>query len=676
MRKYLIRGMPHTADGVFRRLGVAGPHRVLGQVTQTLLGRREQRHQPTTGRATAAERTPREPTRTSPRNTHVAAGAAPHLRPWPRPPRHCSRPPGSRRTAGRARRCRTASRSTHRGRACMTAAIETSTVPARPLRQVLGNRTLRRLHYALIGSVTGRFLFVIALGVYTYREGGAALVGVAGFLRLAPGAVIAPFASPLVDRYRKEVVMALCDFGRALLLGLAALAIVLDAGPAVVLIFATLGSALSTLFEPARAALLPTLVDTPEQLTAANVVGSLVNSIGYFIAPALGGLLLVATTPQAVFAITAGVLVWSAACVLSLHPPPQTGTEPAVDGETTSLWAEAREGFAVVAQDRGVTVLIGLLGVQVFLAGAVSVFVVVVALDTLAAGASWVGYLSAAAGVGSLLGTVVVLRLATRFRLSTGTLIGLVLWSVPLLLAAFVDTRIAALSAWLLIGIGDTVIDVSTITLLQRIVPEALLGRIFGVLETVIVMGMGVGALAAPVLISLVGLEGALVVLGLAVPVTALAAAPVLRALDGRAKVTEHPRALLRGVSMFRPLPLPTLDALALALRPVSVPDLGVVFRQGEPGDLFYVIDVGAVDVVVDGEVIERLGAGSAFGEIALLRDVPRTATIVSCGPTELVALERHEFLGAITGHDKSSRAADSLASARLTRTRPALASA
>lgn len=545
--------------------------------------------------------------------------------------------------------------------------------PATPLRRVWANPVLRRLNYALVGSVAGRFLFVVAFGVWAYQEGGAALVGIAGALRVLPGVLVAPFAGPLVDRSSKILVMAVSDLGRAVTMLLIAAAIALDAGAVPVLVLATVAAALATFFEPARAALMPALAEEPEELTAANVVGGMVNSIGFFAAPALGGLLLAVSSPEVVFVVTAAVLLASAGWALTLRVPRAPKPTAGADAEVASLLAEAREGFSVVAHDRGVTVLLVVVFLQVLLSGAVGVVVVVLALDTLAAGDAWVGYLNAAAGVGALLGTAVVLRLASRFRASTGVLTGLALWSLPLLLAAFVDARLAVLAALLLVGVGDTVIDVSSITLLQRVVPQELLGRVFSVLETVVVLGLGVGALATPVLLSVLGTAGTLAALALVTPALALALVPALRALDGRATVTEHPRALLRGLPMFRHLPLPTLDALALALTPVRAADGEVIFRQGGRGDRFFVIDTGAVEVRIDGGHVAQLGPGSAFGEIALLRDVPRTATVVARGDTLLGALERAEFLGAVTGHDASNRAADALAFSRTQRPAPGL---
>ena len=200
---------------------------------------------------------------------------------------------------------------------------------------------------------------------------------------------------------------------------------------------------------------------------------------------------------------------------------------------------------------------------QTLIAGALSVFTVVIALELLDAGTAWVGILDAAAGVGALAGVALVNRL-TRDRLSNGVITGLLLWGLPLLLIALVDTRAAAIAALLLIGIGDTSIDVSSYTLVQRLVPEQLLGRVFGVVETVTIAGLAVGALIAPLVIELLGIDGALIAFA-CLPATILFAIAALRRLDARAVVEERPRTLLRGMPMFAVLPLPVLDGLALA---------------------------------------------------------------------------------------------------------------
>ena len=538
-------------------------------------------------------------------------------------------------------------------------------------RAVVRNRTLRRLQYAVLGSMLGRCAFVVAMAVWAYRAGGAGLVGVAGFLRLAPAAIVSPFAATLADRYPRQLVMAASDFGRALLCLAIAGAVAAGAPAAVVLGLIAVLSVLGALFEPARVAIMPSLVDRPALLAASNAVSSAVNSTAYFLGPALGAFLLAVSSVAMTFAATAVALLWSVVFVLMLRPRAKEEPAPA-PAEPAGWLDDVREGIRVVGGDRGLQLLLGLFGVQTLIAGALSVLTVVIALDLLGAGRSWVGILDAMAGIGSLAGVAVVGRLTGKGRLSTGVIAGLVLWGAPLFLIAAWDTRVAAAAALVLIGIGDTSIDVSAITLVQRIVPEALLGRVFGVVETVLVGGLALGALLAPVVIGVLGANAALVVFG-SLPVAVLFALQPLRALDARAVVDERPRTLLRGLPMFAVLPLPVLDGLAMALRPVEVPEGTEVISQGDVGDRYFVIDEGEVDVFVDGEMVTHLGPGEAFGELALLRDAPRAATVVARGPVRLLALDRDAFLPAVTGHAAARRAADTLVAGYRARGSPAL---
>jgi MFS family permease len=538
-------------------------------------------------------------------------------------------------------------------------------------RAVVRNRTLRRLQYAVLGSMLGRCAFVVGMAVWAYRAGGAGLVGLAGFLRMAPAAVVSPFAATLADRYPRQRVMAASDLGRAVVCLAVAAAVAADAPVAVVLVLIALLSVLGALFEPARVAIMPSLVDRPEQLAAVNAVASAVNSTAYFLGPALGAFLLAISSVSVTFVATAFALLWSVVFVLLLDPrakeEPATGSAGAADG---GWMEELRAGVRVVGGDRGLQLLLGLFGVQTVIAGALSVLTVVVALDLLQAGRSWVGILDAMAGIGAMAGVVVVGRLTMRGRLSNGVITGLVLWGAPLWLIALWDTRAAAIAALLLIGIGDTAIDVSAITLVQRIVPEALLGRVFGVVETVLVAGLAVGALVAPLVIDVLGANGALIAFG-SLPIAVLFGLAGLRALDARAVVDERPRTLLRGLPMFAVLPLPVLDGLATAMRPVEVPDGAQVIAQGDVGDRYFVIDDGEVDVLVDGETIDRLGPGEGFGELALLRDAPRAATVVARGAVRLLALDRDAFLPAVTGHAGARRAADTVVAGYRTRSAP-----
>ena len=537
---------------------------------------------------------------------------------------------------------------------------------------VLRNRSLRRLQYAVLGSMLGRMAFIVAIAVWAFDAGGPALVGIAGFVRMAPTAIVSPFAATFADRYPRERVMAASDLGRAVACLAIAAAVAADAPPAVVLALLVVMAVLASLFEPARAAIVPSLVDRPELLTASNAVSSAVNSAAYFLGPAVGAFLLAVSSVEVTFVFTAVALVWSALFALTLRPRHDGAGEAAAPAEPAGWLDEVREGVRVVREDRGLLLLVGLFGVQTVIAGAVSVFTVVVALDVLDAGNAWVGILDAAGGVGALLGVTIVTRLTDGGRLSNGVITGLLLWGLPLILIALVDTKVAAVAALLLIGVGDTAIDVSSYTLVQRLVPEALLGRVFGLVETVVVAGLAVGALVAPLVIDLIGIEAALIAFA-CLPAVILVATRSLRHLDKRAVVDERPRTLLRGLPMFSMLPLPVLDGLAMASRPLEVADGATVVSQGDEGDRYYVVDEGEVDVVIDGAVVTRLAPGDGFGELALLRDAPRAASVVARGPVRMLTLERDAFLNAVTSHAGATRAADAVMAGYR---RPAMATA
>jgi hypothetical protein len=186
---------------------------------------------------------------------------------------------------------------------------------------------------------------------------------------------------------------------------------------------------------------------------------------------------------------------------------------------------------------------------------------------------------------------------------------------------------------------------------------------------------LGLGAIAAPLMISVMGIRATLIVTGAVLPVLAALLWTRISALDGEALAPIRELDLLRAIPIFKPLPAPAIDQLASSLIPVQATAGSEIVRQGEPGDRFYVIASGEVDVAIDGRPIGMLGPGEHFGEIALLRDVPRTATVRARTDTELYALERDEFLSAVTGHAASAEAADAIVSSRLGGLRPGLAS-
>jgi hypothetical protein len=332
---------------------------------------------------------------------------------------------------------------------------------------------------------------------------------------------------------------------------------------------------------------------------------------------------------------------------------------------------ESFAGFTTIARDSRLRLIVGLYGAQTLVAGALNVLIVVSALELFDLGESGIGFLNSAVGIGGLLGGLGALALLGRNRLGSDFALGLVLWGAPILLIGVFPETSAALVFLAVVGVGVTLVDVAGLTLLQRAVPDEVLTRVLGVVQSVFVGTLGLGAILAPVLISAFDIRGALIISGALLPALAVLFWRRLIALDHEALAPTRELALLRQIPIFQPLPPTMLDQLASSLIPVSATAGTEIVRKGDHGDRFYIVASGDVEVVDHGEQ----GPGEYFGEIALLRDVPRTATVRAKTDVELFALERDEFLSAVTGHPASAEAADAVVASRLAGLRPGMAS-
>jgi MFS family permease len=534
---------------------------------------------------------------------------------------------------------------------------------SKAFRDVFGNPALRRVELAWAASIFGTWAYGIAVVVYAFEQGGATAVGVVGLARWLSAAAVSPFAALLGDRYDKRLVMVSSDLARVVLIGAAAAAVYTDSPPLVVYVLAALVGVAATAFRPAEAALVPTLARTPEELTAANVTASTIESIGIFGGPAIGGLLLAATGPATVFAVTAGLLLVSAALLLGIRPAPEP--EPAGRHEE-SIREELLAGFRAIVGERRLRLLVGLFSAQTFVDGMLSVLIVVVAFDLLDTGRAGVGFLNSAVGIGGLLGALAAAALVGRRRLAADFGLGIFIWGVPIALVAVWPNQVFALVLLGIVGVGNTLVDVSGMTMMQRAAPGEVLARVFGVLESLLLLTVALGSFVAPLLVDWLGARGALVVAGALLPVLVVPAWPRLTAIDRAARVPEEQLELLRGNAIFAPLPASTLEQLADRMAEVRAQAGEQIVRQGEPGDLFYVIEEGTVEVAVDGQPAHELGRGESFGEIALLRNVPRTATVTARTDVLLYALDRSTFIPAVTGSGPSLSAAEGVIGMRL----------
>ena len=539
------------------------------------------------------------------------------------------------------------------------------------VRTAAANPNIRRLELAWMCSISGLWTYTIALSVFAYEEGGATAVGLVGAIRLFPAAIAAPFAAGLGDRFPRERVLLVAGVLRTLMMAAAALAVFSDVPPLAVYCLAGIENVVGTVFRPLQGALLPVLSASPEELTAANLGFATIESVATFAGPTLGGLLLATTSTGTVFAVTAGIYACATFLVARIRAPQRE----APGEEKGSAGAQALAGFRTISGDANLRLIIGLYGAQTLVAGALNVLIVVTSLQLLDLGQAGVGFLTAAVGVGGLIGAVVALALVGRQRLATDFGLGLVLWGLPIALIGVFPHPPIALVLLGLVGIGVTVVDVAAVTLLQRVVADEVLARVFGVLQTVFVATIGFGAIAAPLLVSWLGARGALIATGALLPTLSVLLWTRLRKLDGVGMAPADALELLRSLPIFRPLPAPIIEELAGKLVVVSASPGDEVIREGDAGDRFYLIGSGEVDISSKGRAVATLGAGDYFGEIALLRDVPRTATVVARSEARLYALERDEFLSAVTGHPESAEAADAVVASRLSGLRPGLGS-
>jgi MFS family permease len=536
---------------------------------------------------------------------------------------------------------------------------------------VFSNPGLRRVEASWALSVTAYWVFIIALSLFAYEEGGAAAVGLVGLIRVLPSVVAAPFAALLGDRYPRQRVIFVVNLARTILIVAAAAVALLDVHIAVIYLLTALVGLMQSIFRPTQAALLPSLARSPEELTAANLVLTTIESLGIFLGPAVGGIMLALTSVDAVFAASAAAFLLSALLLAGVQPVSEPERVPSKAG----LLRESFAGFSTIVRDSRLRLIVGLYGAQTLVAGALNVLIVVSSLELLDLGKSGIGFLNSAVGVGGLLGALGALALIGRGRLASDFAFGLVLWGLPILLIGVFPEPPVALAMLAVVGVGVTLVDVAGLTLLQRAVPDEVMTRVFGVVQSVFVGTLGLGAILAPLLIEAFGIRGALISSGALLPVLAALLWRRLVALDAEAVAPTRELELLSHVPIFRPLPPTTLDQLASSLILLKSTAGSEIIHEGESGDRFYIVASGELDVTAGGEHLTKLGPGDYFGEIALLRDVPRTATVTAKGDVELFALERDEFLSAVTGHPASAEAADAVVSTRLAGLRPGVAS-
>jgi hypothetical protein len=528
----------------------------------------------------------------------------------------------------------------------------------------MADEAVRRLLVAWFAVVAGKWTLLVTTLVIAYDRGGPVAVAILGVVRYLTPAIVAPFAGVPASRWPGLAVLRATSIARAVAAVGVAGVVVTDAPFAALALMVGLEAGFGAFTRPLHMGLLPACARTPEQLVAANVTSSAAEGLGTFVGPAIASLLLVWTGPiGAIVAVVAiyvvGILAIAGAQIATV------GNGDRAEGPGAVL-EEFLGGTRSIGRLPGPRLVLVGVGVQTFVRGLLTVLIVVAAIELLGMGKPGVGTLNAAMGLGGLVGAGASIALAGRARLGPAFIVALMGWGAPIALIGLVASPTVAILALLAIGLSNAFLDVSGYTLVQRTTPNAARVAMLGLIDGVANLGPALGGLVAPLLIAGAGVQGALLLTGAILPITAVALALANRNLDEGGPAAARRVELLRDQPLFAPLSLATIEHLAATLIPVRF-DMGAcLIREGDVGEDYLLIDDGEVEILHGDRVFRTLGKGHGIGEIALIHDVPRTASVRAIGPVEAFRMDRESFLEAVTGHAASHAAARAVASQRL----------
>jgi len=545
-------------------------------------------------------------------------------------------------------------------------------------RSLRRNGALGRVEVGFLLATMVEWAGWLALVVYAFSRGGAAEAGFIGFAVGLPAILVAPTAAILGDRHPRSRVMFTAYVSQAVAFAAAGAALMLGealAGYAL----GVVAMALIALTRPLLASLLPEIARSPEELTAGNVASGLGEGFGALGGSLLAGVLFALAGAPFVLVAGGGVMVVASILLLPLalraRAIERDALRPAAGGFMSTVRVAFRElaaGAATTLADRRLVALSTLMAMTIGTLGALNVLIVIVAIDVLGYDEQAAGYLAAVTGVGALLGSLVATSLVGRERIAAPLLAAVVGFAVAVAAVGLGSTPLPVAIALVATGIGWSVAWVAATTMIQRLVGDDVMTRVFGINESLQTGAESLGGLAVPILVVAIGPGGALIALGVFLALVAVVAAPVLLRADRIDPAILRDLAIVRAVPMFSPLSAPVVERLAAYAEHSAAAPGATVITEGEHGDRFYILLTGRVAISAQGRDAGEIGPGGWFGEIALIRDVPRTATVRAIEPTELLAIRREPFLEALTGQARSRALASDVIEERLAADRTA----
>jgi MFS family permease len=536
----------------------------------------------------------------------------------------------------------------------------------RVVRAILRNPALRRVQLAFLLFNAVEFGTWVAILLYAYEAIGPASVGLVAVVQLVPGAVLAPFIAGLGDRFPRDRVLFFGYVAQLLTYGVTWIGMTAGAAPVLVVLAATCAATALSITRPAQGSLIPSLSRTPEELTAANGLSGAMEGAGMLVGPLTAAAILAVATPAAVFgAATIGCLV-STVLVARVHAP-RSGIAGVPEPESHAGPSDGvLDGLRLAVRHGSTRIIVGILALRMVVIGALDVLFVLLALEVFDIGESGAGLLNAALGLGVVVGGALTFTFVGRQRLAPVLAVAVLGAGFALVAVGVVSSATTAAILVVVAGCGFAACDIAGRTILQRATPDLVLARVLGALEGIDFAGLALGALLAPLVVVFLGVPATVVVFGLVLPVGLVLAWAGLRAIDRHALVPVRAANLLRDDVIFAPMPQASVEWLARRTRWLTVEPGQVLITEGETGDAYYVLESGVLVVTQAGRELRVCDTrGDGVGEIALLRAVPRTATVSARETSVLLKIGRAEFLEVVAGHASARDAAQQVMTSR-----------
>jgi MFS family permease len=539
-------------------------------------------------------------------------------------------------------------------------------------RDALKSRDLRRLLAAFMADGLGSWAYSTVLIVYVFeRTDSTTWIAIVSASRWLPGLLLASYGGVLADRYERTRLLIVSALLSYFAMAAMALVIAVDGPLVLLLVLSAVSAAVASPYRPAAGALTPEIVPESD-LAAANGLFSSLESLTIVLGPALGGLLLLAKEPAAAVQLNALSFLVAALFVFRLDVRSRGDAE---QGE--SVVTAFTNGLSALRAERVATVLVLFCALDSAVYGASTVLYVPIS-QQLGTGNDGYGYLLAGSALGGVIAAGLANRLSASSRLGPIILGGIVLQAAPFALTIWAHAPPVGFVLQVVAGVGMILVDVLAITALQRDMPRGVLGRVLSLLDVAVLGAILLSSFLFAFVFAALDLHKTLLVIGVGFPAAALLGIrPLLRADRQSADALRAlaPRiALLQVLDLFSAAARPIIERLARSLEEVDLPENSIVLREGDPPDALWIIVGGEVEVTIGGNFVRTMGPRSYFGEIGLLRGIPRTATIRTVEPCVLWKLSGEEFLDALEMSTPSASLLD-VSTRRLARTHPQLVS-